>query len=87
MIAVPLCGRRSVIGVLEAFSAWPFGFNESDIRNLSLMAELVMGALKPEDEDRFANAPLPEGGVPHVSPILRDRFCETDFARHGTAHS
>ncbi|HYM78400.1 MAG TPA: N-acetylmuramoyl-L-alanine amidase [Candidatus Dormibacteraeota bacterium] len=54
MVAVPLCGRRRVIGVLEAFSAWPFAFNEIDIRNLSLLAELVLAALKPEDEDRFA---------------------------------
>ncbi len=54
MVAVPLCGRRRVIGVLEAFSSWPFSFNDSDIRNLSLLAELVLGALRPEDEDRFA---------------------------------
>jgi N-acetylmuramoyl-L-alanine amidase len=56
MVAVPLCGRRRVIGVLEAFFAWPFGFNDSDIRNLSLLAELVLGALKPDDEDRFAES-------------------------------
>src|SRR5258708_22529410 len=56
MVAVPLCGRKRVIGVLEAFSAWPFAFNESDVRNLSLLAELVLGALKPEDEDRFAES-------------------------------
>jgi N-acetylmuramoyl-L-alanine amidase len=56
MVAVPLCGRRRVIGVLEAFSSWPFGFNDSDVRNLSLLAELVLGALKPEDEDRFAQS-------------------------------
>src|SRR3954470_9653639 len=56
MVAVPLCGRRRVIGVLEAFSSWPFAFNEIDIRNLSLLAELVLGALKPEDEDRFAQS-------------------------------
>jgi len=54
MVAVPLCGRKRVIGVLEAFSAWPFAFNEIDVRNLTLLAELVLGALKPEDEDRFA---------------------------------
>src|ERR1051326_912829 len=54
MVAVPLCGRRRVIGVLEAFSSWPFGFNDSDVRNLTLLAELVLAALKPEDEDRFA---------------------------------
>jgi len=56
MIAVPLCGRRRVIGLLEAFSSWPFGFNDSDVRNLSLLAELVVGALRPEDEDRFADS-------------------------------
>lgn len=56
MVAVPLCGRRRVIGLLEAFSSWPFSFNDSDVRNLSLLAELVLGALKPEDEDRFAES-------------------------------
>ena len=56
MVAVPLCGRRRVIGVLEAFSSWPFAFNEIDIRNLTLLAELILGALKPEDEDRFAQS-------------------------------
>lgn len=56
MVAVPLCGRKRVIGVLEAFSSWPFAFNESDVRNLSLLAELILGALKPEDEDRFAQS-------------------------------
>jgi len=56
MVAVPLCGRRRVIGILEAFSSWPFAFNEVDIRNLTLLAELVLGALKPEDEDRFAQS-------------------------------
>jgi N-acetylmuramoyl-L-alanine amidase/putative methionine-R-sulfoxide reductase with GAF domain len=56
MVAVPLCGRRRVIGLLEAFSTWPFAFNDSDVRNLSLLAELVVGALRPEDEDRFAES-------------------------------
>jgi N-acetylmuramoyl-L-alanine amidase/putative methionine-R-sulfoxide reductase with GAF domain len=56
MVAVPLCGRRRVIGVVEAFCSWPFGFNDSDVRNLTLLAELVLAALKPEDEDRFADS-------------------------------
>src|ERR1700733_14209355 len=56
MVAVPLCGRRRVIGLLEAFSTEPFGFNDTDVRSLSLLAELVLGALKPEDEDRFAES-------------------------------
>jgi N-acetylmuramoyl-L-alanine amidase/putative methionine-R-sulfoxide reductase with GAF domain len=56
MVAVPLCGRRRVIGLLEAFSAEPFGFNDSDVDSLELLAELILGALKPEDEDRFAQS-------------------------------
>ena len=56
MVAVPLCGRRRVIGLLEAFSAEPFGFNDSDVTSLELLAELILGALKPEDEDLFAEA-------------------------------
>jgi N-acetylmuramoyl-L-alanine amidase/putative methionine-R-sulfoxide reductase with GAF domain len=56
MVAVPLCGRRRVIGLLEAFSAEPFGFNDSDVSSLELLAELILGALKPEDEDRFAES-------------------------------
>jgi N-acetylmuramoyl-L-alanine amidase/putative methionine-R-sulfoxide reductase with GAF domain len=56
MVAVPLCGRKRVIGLLEAFSAEPFGFNDSDMASLELLAELIVAALKPEDEDRFAQA-------------------------------
>lgn len=56
MVAVPLCGRRRVIGILEAFSSWPFGFNDSDVNNLTLLAELILAALKPEEEDRFAQS-------------------------------
>src|SRR5580693_10405550 len=56
MVAVPLCGRRRVIGLLEAFSVEPFGFNDSDVGSLELLAELILGALKPEDEDRFAQS-------------------------------
>jgi N-acetylmuramoyl-L-alanine amidase/putative methionine-R-sulfoxide reductase with GAF domain len=69
MVAVPLCGRRRVIGLLEAFSEWPFAFNESDIRNLSLLAELVLGALKPEDEDRFAESA--QAAAPKLEPTPR----------------
>ncbi len=56
MVAVPLCGRRRVIGLLEAFSSEPFGFNDSDVGSLALLAELILGALKPEDEERFAES-------------------------------
>ncbi len=56
MVAVPLCGRRRVIGLLEAFSGEPFGFNDSDVGSLGLLAELILAALKPEDEERFAES-------------------------------
>jgi N-acetylmuramoyl-L-alanine amidase/putative methionine-R-sulfoxide reductase with GAF domain len=56
MVAVPLCGRNRVIGLLEAFSEEPFGFNDSDTVSLELLAELIVGALKPEDEERFAES-------------------------------
>jgi N-acetylmuramoyl-L-alanine amidase/putative methionine-R-sulfoxide reductase with GAF domain len=79
MIAVPLCGRRRVIGLLEAFSSWPFGFNDSDVRNLTLLAELVVGALRPEDEDRFADsaeiasaglAPVTRAAEKELAPVI-----------------
>ncbi len=75
MVAVPLCGRRRVIGLLEAFSAEPFGFNDSDVGSLELLAELILGALKPEDEDRFAEsaeaaeAALAAPAIPTQAPL------------------
>ena len=54
MVAVPLAGQRSVIGLLEAFSSAAYGFNDSDVRSLSLLAELILAAMKPEEEDRLA---------------------------------
>ena len=56
MVAVPLCRRRLGIGLLQAFSAQPFGFNDSDVRKLSLLAELMLGALTPGDEDRLVES-------------------------------
>jgi N-acetylmuramoyl-L-alanine amidase/putative methionine-R-sulfoxide reductase with GAF domain len=56
MVAVPLQGQQSVVGLLEAFSNVPFAFNDSDVRGLNLLAELILAALKPEDEDRIVRA-------------------------------
>ena len=53
MVAVPLCAQRHGIGLLQAFSAQPFGFNDRDVRNLSRLAELVMQAFTPEDEEHL----------------------------------
>ena len=52
MIAVPLKGQRQIIGLLEAFSYDAHAFNDSDVRSLSLLAELILSALKPAEEAR-----------------------------------
>ncbi len=54
MLAVPLSAKQNVIGLLEAFSSEPYGFNDSDVRSLSLLSELVLSALRPAEEDRLA---------------------------------
>ena len=56
MVAVPLLGQESVVGLLEAFSTEPYGFNDGDVRGLNLLAELILAALKPEEEDRIVRA-------------------------------
>src|SRR5581483_3356726 len=53
MVAVPLKGQRHVIGLLEAFSYDAHAFNDSDVRSLNLLAELILAALKPGEEDRL----------------------------------
>ncbi len=54
MVAVPLAGQQNVIGLLEAFSSEPYGFNDSDVRSLNLLAELILAAMKPEEGDQMA---------------------------------
>jgi N-acetylmuramoyl-L-alanine amidase len=54
MVAVPLSGQKCTIGLLEAFSYDAYGFNDSDVRSLNLLAELILAALRPEEEDRLA---------------------------------
>ncbi|HTA25808.1 MAG TPA: N-acetylmuramoyl-L-alanine amidase [Terriglobales bacterium] len=54
MVAVPLSAKQTNIGLLEAFSTEPYGFNDSDVRSLTLLAELILAALRPEEEDRLA---------------------------------
>ena len=51
-VLVPLRGRHARLGVIQAFSKIPFAFSDGDIRTLDLFAELVLSALKPEDQDR-----------------------------------
>ena len=54
MIAVPLSAKRRVIGLLEAFSAETYGFNDSDVRSLNLLGELILSAIRPEEEHHLA---------------------------------
>ena len=52
---VPLRGRRKPLGVLQAFSTTTWAFTDHDVRCFDLFAELVLSALKPEDQDRRIN--------------------------------
>ncbi|HEX7894157.1 MAG TPA: N-acetylmuramoyl-L-alanine amidase, partial [Terriglobales bacterium] len=54
MVAVPLATRQRIIGLVEAFSSETYGFNDSDIRSLTLLSELILAAVRPEEEDRLA---------------------------------
>lgn len=54
MIAVPLSAKQRIAGLIEAFSNEPFGFNDSDVRSLNLLGELILAAVRPEEEDRLA---------------------------------
>ena len=47
MVALPLREQSRVVGLIEAFSGIPYGFNDSDIRSLNLLAELILAAMKP----------------------------------------
>ena len=51
-VLVPLRGRREQLGVLQAFSTTAHAFTDNDERSFELFAELVLSALKPEDQDR-----------------------------------
>lgn len=51
-VLVPLRGRREQLGVLQAFSTTARAFTDHDVRCFDLFAELVLSALKPEDQDR-----------------------------------
>lgn len=54
MVAVPLSAKSRVVGLIEAFSSEPFGFNDSDVKSLNLLGELILAAIRPEEEERLA---------------------------------
>ena len=67
MVAVPLSAKGRVVGLIEAFCNEPFGFNESDVRSLRLLGELILAAVRPEVEDRLAQ--LAERVLPDAKPV------------------
>ena len=54
-VLVPLRGRLEQVGVLQAFSTTVRAFTDEDVRCFDLFSELVLAALKPEDQDRRIN--------------------------------
>lgn len=54
MVGIPLSAKQQVVGLVEAFSSEPYGFNDSDVHSLNLLAELILSAMRPEEEDRLA---------------------------------
>ena len=51
-VLIPLRGGGRPFGVVQAFSGEPWAFPDQDVRCFDLFAELVLSALKPEDQDR-----------------------------------
>jgi N-acetylmuramoyl-L-alanine amidase len=51
-VLIPLRGRDEQLGVLQAFSNTASAFADHDVRAFDLFAELVLSALKPDDQDR-----------------------------------
>jgi N-acetylmuramoyl-L-alanine amidase len=75
IVAVPIASARGIIGLLEAFSAEAYGFNDSDVRSLNLLAELILAAMKPEEENRLAEISqrlVSEGPVEVSSPSVQN---------------
>src|SRR5712692_7431701 len=83
-VLVPLHGQCSRMGVLQAFSNVPYAFSDDDVRCLDLLAELVLSALKPEDQDRRVNwladvvdevlCPKPVGSAQVVTGALENEI-------------
>ena len=48
IVAVPLRGRLGMLGILEAFSAWPGAFGEEQINSLRSLAEIAETACERE---------------------------------------
>ena len=83
MVAVPLTAKQRVVGLIEAFSSETFGFNDSDVRSLNLLGELILAAIRPEEEDRLAELASQIGslGIQSESPATSNQTAPTS-SRH-----
>ena len=70
MVAVPLMTERGIVGLVSAFCSERYGFNDSDVRSLSLLAELILAALKPEQDSPRAENSAPAVEPPVIEPSL-----------------
>jgi N-acetylmuramoyl-L-alanine amidase len=72
MVAVPLMTEQGIVGLVSAFCSEPYGFNDSDVRSLSLLAELILAALNPEQDARPAedSAPAVEAAARAIEPRI-----------------
>jgi N-acetylmuramoyl-L-alanine amidase len=91
-VLVPLGGWREPLGVLQAFSTTAWAFSDDDVRCFDLFAELVLSALKPEDQDRridwlsgVANEIL--GVKPPAAPTVAPDPVPTESVETGLAPS
>jgi len=77
MVAAPLSAKQTIIGLLEAFSSEAYGFNDSDVRSLNLLSELILSAMKPEEEDRLAEISQRVVGLV-AAPAAEPEFASTE---------
>jgi N-acetylmuramoyl-L-alanine amidase/putative methionine-R-sulfoxide reductase with GAF domain len=86
MVAVPLSAKGRVVGLIEAFCNEPFGFNESDVRSLKLLGELILAAVRPEVEDQLAQMaervlPVARPASAQTQPLAASQVSEPESAK------
>jgi len=70
IVAVPLLTEQGVAGLIASFSKETHGISDGDIRSLSLLAELALAALHPENNrpaSEISAQPVPEKIVPEIA--------------------
>jgi N-acetylmuramoyl-L-alanine amidase len=73
IVAVPLLTEEGVAGLIAAFCRETHGVSDGDIRSLSLLAELALAALQPEEE-------LPAARRAAISPAAAENIAPSALA-------